>query len=109
MSIITAALGGYAAWGIRWAGLLVTKTFDESLMSINYARAAAADFTAMQATFARRWLTDDPAARLVLDQTIEKLEDTLSEDLTIAAERSQSVRSMQAAAKVQQAANTWSD
>ena len=44
MSVITAALGGYATMGIRNAGVLVDKTFDESLMSINYARAAATDF-----------------------------------------------------------------
>jgi Four helix bundle sensory module for signal transduction len=53
MSVITAALGAYAILGIRNAGVLVDKTFDESLMSINYARAAAADFAAMRAAFAR--------------------------------------------------------
>ena len=58
MSTITAALGGYAIWGIRDAGTLVRKTFDESLMSINYARAAATDFAAMRAAFARRWIAD---------------------------------------------------
>src|SRR5688500_11640184 len=56
MSTITAALGVYAVFGISRAGTLVTKTFDESLMSINYARAAAADFAAMRAAFARRWI-----------------------------------------------------
>src|SRR5258708_23027298 len=53
MSMITAALGGYATFGIKDAGILVDKTFDESLMSINYARAAANDFAAMRAAFAR--------------------------------------------------------
>ena len=52
MSLITGALGGYAAFGISRAGDLAGKTFDQSLMSINYARAAAADFSAMQAAFA---------------------------------------------------------
>ena len=37
MSVITGILGGYATMGIRRAGVLVDKTFDESLMSINYA------------------------------------------------------------------------
>ena len=41
IGVITAAVGGYAIRGIENAGLLVDKTFDESLMSINYARAAA--------------------------------------------------------------------
>ena len=56
MSVITAALGAYATHGIKNAGVLVDKTFDESLMSINYARAAAADFAGMRAAFARQWI-----------------------------------------------------
>ncbi|MGB6448479.1 MAG: hypothetical protein WBD83_24665 [Xanthobacteraceae bacterium] len=35
MSVITAAVGGYAVMGIKNAGVLVDKTFDGSLMSIN--------------------------------------------------------------------------
>src|SRR5437868_450280 len=62
-STISATLGGYAALGIHHAGDLVARTFDESLMSINYARAAAADFAAMRAAFARRLLSVDAAAR----------------------------------------------
>src|SRR6202041_1768754 len=60
MSVITAALGAYATMGVRNAGLLVDKTFDESLMSINYARAAATDFAAMRAAFARRRVGPHP-------------------------------------------------
>src|SRR6516225_4890857 len=59
MSVITAMLGAYATMGIRNAGLLVDKTFDESLMSINFARAAASDFAAMRAAFARLWIARD--------------------------------------------------
>src|SRR5258708_5098947 len=100
MSVITGALGGYAALDIQHAGVLVAKTFDESLMSINYARAAAADFAAMQAAFARRWVTADAARRMALDEEIQSLTKSLTEDLGIASERSQSARAAQAAAKV---------
>ncbi|MFZ0558983.1 MAG: EAL domain-containing protein [Methylovirgula sp.] len=109
MSIITAALGGYASIGIKRAGVLVAKTFDESLMSINYARAAAADFSEMQAAFARRWSASDPGMRQKLDDEMASLEETLSEDLSIAAERSQSTRAARAATKVQQAVDAWSE
>jgi diguanylate cyclase (GGDEF)-like protein/PAS domain S-box-containing protein len=109
MSIITAALGGYAAMGIKRAGVLVAKTFDESLMSINYARAAAADFAEMQAAFARRWSASSPAMRAKLDDEIADLEQTLAEDLSIAAERSQSSRAARAATKVQHAVDAWSE
>ncbi len=109
MSIITAALGGYAAMQIERAGVLVAKTFDESLMSINYARAADADFSEMQAAFARRWSAKSPAMQANLDRQIADLEETLSEDLSIASERSQSVRAARSAANVQSAVDAWSE
>jgi diguanylate cyclase (GGDEF)-like protein len=107
MSVITAAFGAYATLGIRDAGVLVDKTFDESLMSINYARAAAADFAAMRAAFARQWIATDPEKRAALDQEIDKLGKSLSGDLQIAAERSQSVRATRAAENVQDSVDVW--
>ena len=107
MSVITAALGAYATLGIKDAGVLVDKTFDESLMSINYARAAAADFAAMRAAFARQWIATDSQTRAALDKEIDKLSRSLSGDLQIAAERSQSVRATRAAGNVQDAVDAW--
>ena len=72
MSMITAALGAYATYGIKDAGILVDKTFDESLMSINYARAAATDFAAMRAAFARQWIASDSATRNRLANRLTK-------------------------------------
>jgi diguanylate cyclase (GGDEF)-like protein/PAS domain S-box-containing protein len=107
MSMITAALGGYATFGIKDAGILVDKTFDESLMSINYARAAATDFAAMRAAFARLWIATDPAIRTRLDGEIEDLTKTLNEDLAVAVQRSQSDRAKKAAANVQREVAAW--
>src|SRR3977135_3862801 len=84
MSVITAALGGYAARGISRAGVLVARTFDESLMSINYARAASADFATMRSAFARGWIASDQQRRQQLDQQVEILERALADDLAIA-------------------------
>jgi diguanylate cyclase (GGDEF)-like protein/PAS domain S-box-containing protein len=109
MSMITAALGGYATFGIKDAGILVDKTFDESLMSINYARAAANDFAAMRAAFARLWITNDTGARAKLEAEIEALTKTLGEDLAIAVQRSQSARARQAATNVQRAVTAWAN
>ena len=109
MSMITAALGGYATFGIKDAGILVDKTFDESLMSINYARAAATDFAAMRAAFARRWVASDLAMRARLDSEINTLNKALSDDLAIAVQRSQSTRAKQAASNVQRAVATWTN
>src|ERR1700689_5367510 len=108
MSVITAAVGAYPTVGVRNAGLLGDKTFDESLMSINYARAAATDFAAMQAAFARRWIATDSGMRSALDRDIEKLNKSLSQDIAIASQRSQSARAREAAANVERAATEWS-
>src|SRR5580693_1400417 len=92
MSVITAAVGGYAVMGIKNAGVLVDRTFDESLMSINYARAAASDFAAKRAAF---------------DGEVDNLSISLSQDLKIAAARSQSARAVRAAENVQRAVDAW--
>jgi diguanylate cyclase (GGDEF)-like protein/PAS domain S-box-containing protein len=107
MSMITAALGAYATFGIRDAGILVDKTFDESLMSINYARAAATDFAAMRAAFARLWIATDPATRAKLNDDIKELTKTLHDDLKVAVERSQSNRAKEAAAHVEREVAAW--
>ena len=109
MSTVTAALGVYAVLGIGRAGTLVAKTFDESLMSINYARAAAADFASMRAAFARRWIAVDPEMRTQLDESVDMWRRSLTEDLEIAAQRSQSQRAVRAAANMQRAVANWND
>src|ERR1700761_4925738 len=107
MSVITAALGAYATLGVREAGVLVSKTFDESLMSINYARAAAADFAAMRAAFARRWIDAAPAVRAKLDRDIETLNKSLLQDIAIAEQRAQSGRATRAAENAKAAVAEW--
>src|ERR1700719_4195493 len=81
-SVITGVLGAYATMNIRSAGVLVEKTFDQSLMSINYARAAATDFAAMQSAFARRFVASN-AATHESAQNINALEQSLADYLQI--------------------------
>ncbi|MGE4167192.1 MAG: MCP four helix bundle domain-containing protein, partial [Xanthobacteraceae bacterium] len=107
MSAITGALGVYTTQSTRDTGNLVEKTFDRSLMSINYARAAAADFAAMRAAFARLWIASAPEARANLELEIQELAKALNEDLTIAAQRSQSERAVQAAKRAGDAVAEW--
>jgi diguanylate cyclase (GGDEF)-like protein len=109
MCVITGTLGAYTTMGVRNAGLLVDKTFDESLMSINYARAAATDFAAMRAAFARRWIATDAGMRAALDDQLDKLSTSLAQDLDIAAQRSQSVRATRAARSVASAVEAWKE
>jgi len=105
--LISGSLALYGIQSIRGAGELVRKTYDQSLMSINYSRAAAADFAEMRANFARLWITEDVGARAQLNQRFSKLEKSLSEDLNIAALRSPSERAKATAEKVAAAARRW--
>ncbi|MET0366639.1 MAG: EAL domain-containing protein [Methylobacterium sp.] len=109
MSLLSGGLGFYAIVAIAHVGDLVGRTYDQSLMSINYARATAADFAKMRATFARQGLTRDKAALARLDAQITELHTTLAEDLTIAVERAQSDRAVRAALAVQNGVAAWDD
>ncbi|MCJ2082337.1 EAL domain-containing protein [Methylobacterium sp. J-090] len=106
-STITATLGLSAATSIRRADELVSRTFDNSLMSINYARAAAADFAGMRAADARRWTTADAAMRSALNQRIAALRQSYKESLEIAVDRAQSVRASRAAVAVAGEVEEW--
>lgn len=104
MSAITAALGIYATASIRQAAGLVVETFDRSLMSISFARAAAADFAAMRAAFERG--RADATTRDYAQQ--DKLAQLMTEDLGIAAARARSAPAVAAAHAAQVAVDRWS-
>jgi diguanylate cyclase (GGDEF)-like protein len=107
MCAFTAAVGTYSSAVIRQSAALVVDTFDRSLMSIDYARAAGADFAAMQTGFLRQRLTTDPKRAADLLAQESDLADTFTEDLGISAERSQSPRARRAADRVRDAAAQW--
>jgi diguanylate cyclase (GGDEF)-like protein len=107
MTVITAALGTYAVRSIAEGARLVIEMYDNSLMSISFARAAAVDFAAMEGLAARQLLGVDAAARQDLASRIDELADGLRDDLRVAAERSGSVRAAGAAMAVGKAASDW--
>ena len=108
MGLVTAALGLNAVHTLRNEVGLIDRTYDQSLMSINYARAAAADFNGLQASLARRLLTRDVTTKATVDQTIDRLEASMNDDLAIASERAQSPRAIAVAKKVNKAMKAWS-
>lgn len=107
LSLITGALGLFAVRTIRNAAGLVVNTYDRSLMSINYARAAAADFAVLRATMLDATLATDPAEVRALDERKAQLRQDLEDDLSVAAERAQSARAVRAAAQVHAAIAGW--
>lgn len=107
MSLITASLGFSAVRDIEREGLLVDRTFDRSAMSINFARAAAADFNGLQAAVARRAMAQDSAARVRFDQVIADLDSAMARDLSAAVEKAQSERVVSVADEIWPSLNEW--
>ncbi|MGI4976715.1 MAG: PAS-domain containing protein, partial [Janthinobacterium lividum] len=111
MTLITAALGWFSFRAIRHAGGLVVETYDLSLQSISYARAAAVDFAGMQAALLRRGVPDatpndrpdDAPYRGGTGSRAAELQRSLHEDLDIAASRARSPEAMKAAQAAEQA------
>ncbi len=87
LSLIVGALGAYSFAVLNAAGDIVADTYDGPLMAINYARAAAVDFSQMQNAMLRRHFSD-AAARTALDRQIDDLSSTFFADLAVAQERS---------------------
>ena len=109
LSLIIVVLGGLATLGIRSAGELVDKTYDRSLMSINYARAAAADFAGMQAAAARMHIAASGAERATFKDRLDQLADSFDDDLSVALERGQSDRAGREGVAAKAAVTDWLD
>ncbi len=101
MSLLTACLGGWAVLSGRRAGLLVARTYDQALMSIDYAHQAAADWAAIEAAVARRRLPDRAAA--ATDQHVTELLQSMRDDVAVAAERAQSKHAADSAVSIDRA------
>ncbi len=115
LTLVTAALGWFSFLAIRRAGGLVVETYDLSLQSISYARAAAVDFAGMQAALLRRGLADGASDAAIqaaggaathrgdAEDRAAGLQRSLHEDLDIAASRARSPQAVAAAQAVEQA------
>ena len=107
MTVITGALGAYAVKNIAEGARLVTETFDNSLMSISFARAAAVDFSEMESLAARRRLVADAGVQADLSSRLDELSNALNEDLRVASERTRSVQAVAAAKAVGATVAAW--
>ncbi|MEE7489946.1 EAL domain-containing protein [Methylobacterium oryzae] len=107
VGVLLGALALSGGLAIKQIGALVTRTHDESLTSISFARAAAADFAKMRATLIRRMQSRDGVEAAKRDSDITDLSALLAEDLTIAAERARSERAARTIEAVQAAVASW--
>ncbi len=106
-SVITGSVGSFAVRSIDLTGALMTETFDRVLMSINYARAASADFAGAEAALARERGLSDKTRAAALTARIEDLVKSMREDLQVASDRSLSVQAVRAVSDVSGALDQW--
>ena len=106
-SVITACFGYFAVQSIGVTGVLMAETFDRVLMSINFARAAAADFTSMEAVFVRERENLADSDRLALNARIDELAGLLRDDLQVSQDRSLSPHAARAAQNTLAALDEW--
>ncbi len=107
LTLITALLGIYSLRTIRATAALVVETYDRSLMAINYARAADADFARLKSALMQHRLVTDAGQRDSLATRIAQIRQDLDDDLSIAAERAQSARAAAAVDKVRASVDGW--
>ncbi len=107
MCSFTGAVGYYSATMIRESAGLVVGLFDESLMPIDYARAAGADFANMKTNFLRQRLTTTAQNLRDLEDRGRDLAATFDHDLGVSALRAQSERVQRSADAVRLAVQNW--
>ncbi len=107
MCSFTGAVGYYSAVMIRQSAGLVVGLFDQSLMPIDYARAAGTDFANMKTNFLRQRLATDAASLRDLEDRGRELTAAFAADLGVSAQRAQSERVRNAADSVRLAVQSW--
>jgi diguanylate cyclase (GGDEF)-like protein len=105
VGLLTAGLGAFSLSGIDLAGRLVVATYDNVLMSISYARAAAANFAALQALKARQRI-ENGTLDLMAERFMTLVDETRA-NVAIAGERAQGEAARRAAADAAAAVETW--
>ena len=99
---LTVGFGTYAVHNIGVTGGLMTATFDRVLISLDYARAASADFAALQQAIVRQQVSG-----ITAEPSVETLAVQVQDDLRIAGERALSVDARRAAVAADGALAAW--
>jgi signal transduction histidine kinase/HAMP domain-containing protein len=88
MGLLTALVGGYSLFVLDSAGGFVVDLYDRPLMAINFDRAASLDFVEMDKALVQRMAASEPD-RAPIDDRIDHLSQTFTDDLAVASARSQ--------------------
>ncbi len=107
ISMIVAAMGGYAVHGVHEAGSLVVETFDRPLMTISHARSAMTNFAAMRELAVRRRLDSEPVGNGPLDDRLDALAADFEADLAIAEARGSSADAPEVINRIRRSFTHW--
>jgi len=107
LSAITGSVGLYAYLSLSQSSRLVAQTYDKPLMSISFARQVLADFSRLEASFARRLLAKSTAEIKVLDTIRVERAEELTSDLDVVGKRATSDRARKAVERVRAAVADW--
>ena len=87
LAAITGFLGFSAISSVTESGRLVVETYDKSLMSISYARLGLSVFMQMELALSELHSSSDNGRRQTLDERLNELSRSLSEDLGVVRSR----------------------
>jgi signal transduction histidine kinase/HAMP domain-containing protein len=107
LSAITGGVGAFAYANLSHSGRLVAQTYDRPLMSISFARQVLANFSRLEAAYARSLLVRDPAEFEALRKLRTERAAELDDDLAVVAKRATSDRARRAVGRVRAAINDW--
>lgn len=100
---VMVSLGAINVSALRHAGALVERTYDQSLMSINYGNLAAIDFLQIKG-----YLLGRKAQGEAIDQAaLQHLTGSFFEDMAVALDRVQTADAQKAGGRVLDAMNAW--
>ena len=106
ISTITVAVSAAAVVGSRRSGELATRTYDETVVTTAYARAASSDFSSMRAELAHG-LMASPATRSKARDNVETLHRSFLQDLATAVSASSSEAVGTVAADLRRVEGEW--
>ncbi|MBV9017292.1 MAG: HAMP domain-containing protein [Alphaproteobacteria bacterium] len=109
MVLLIAALGGYGLYVLQAAGGFVVELYDRPLMEINYGRAASLDFAEMDKEAIRRATATTDRERAAIDTRIDHFAKLFTEDLGVAAARSQYDDEKSALAQIHDLVGSWNE
>ncbi len=108
MGLLTALVGGYSLFVLDRAGGFVVDLYDQPLMAINFDRAASLDFAEMDKALVQRMGAGEPD-RAAIDAKIEHLSRTFTDDLAVAANRSQAGDERVVIRQIQELVARWNE